>query len=121
MFGDVYAEKTGNVRINISVLNFFQRKTAKTTACKIDNHLDSMSNSGTAIDFSVDLGEFDINTFPEEIRKLHEEGKLKKLLKHAIGLKRHKTGVSSILCFWEQRYFSFLIFDITMVKLKKSK
>ncbi|KAL3982579.1 hypothetical protein ACH3XW_47705 [Acanthocheilonema viteae] len=71
-----------------------KRKVAKTVSCK-SNHLDAMSNSANGIDFSVDLGEFDINAFPEEVRKMHEEGKLKKLLKQAIGLKRNKTDVSA--------------------------
>lgn len=66
----------------------------QTISCKVSNHLNATSNSRTAIDFSVDLGEFDINTFPEEVRKLHEEGKLKKLLKQAVGLRRNKTGMS---------------------------
>ncbi|CAG9531657.1 unnamed protein product [Cercopithifilaria johnstoni] len=72
-----------------------KRKTSKTVSCKMGNNLDATSNSATAIDVSFDLGEFDISTFPEEVRKLYEEGKLKKLLKQAIGLRRNKTGVSA--------------------------
>ncbi|VDO48391.1 unnamed protein product, partial [Brugia timori] len=54
-----------------------------------------MCNSTTAIDFSLDLGGFEINTFPESVRKLHEEGKLQKLLKQAVGLRQNKAGVSA--------------------------
>ncbi|KAM3725694.1 Uncharacterized protein ACO02O_02542 [Dirofilaria immitis] len=71
-----------------------KQKTAQ-TSCKMGNHLDATSNSTTAIDFSVNLGEFDINNFPDEVRRLHEEGKLKKLLKQAVGLKQNKAGVSA--------------------------
>uniref|UniRef100_A0A915PMT4 Uncharacterized protein n=1 Tax=Setaria digitata TaxID=48799 RepID=A0A915PMT4_9BILA len=72
-----------------------KQKTMQTVSCKMGNHVDMTSSSTTAIDFSVDLGEFDVSTFPEEVRKLHEEGKLKKLLKQAVGLKRSKTGISA--------------------------
>uniref|UniRef100_A0A8R1XWX1 Uncharacterized protein n=1 Tax=Onchocerca volvulus TaxID=6282 RepID=A0A8R1XWX1_ONCVO len=72
----------------------FQQRTVQTVSCKMGNHLDAMSNSTTAIDFSVNLGEFDINSVPEELRRLHEE-KLKKLLKQAVGLKQNKTSMST--------------------------
>ncbi|EJD76071.1 hypothetical protein LOAG_16904 [Loa loa] len=75
--------------------NVEKQKAAQTLPSKTGKHLDTTSNSTAAIDFSVDLGEFDINTFPEEVRKLHEEGKLKKLLKQAVGLRQNKTGVSA--------------------------
>ncbi|VDP11740.1 unnamed protein product [Onchocerca flexuosa] len=74
--------------------NVEKQKTAQTVSCKMGNHLDAMSNSTTAIDFSVNLGEFDINNVPEELRRLHEE-KLKKLLKQAVGLKQNKTSMST--------------------------
>ncbi|OZC10270.1 hypothetical protein X798_02577 [Onchocerca flexuosa] len=74
--------------------NVEKQRTAQTVSCKMGNHLDAMSNSTTAIDFSVNLGEFDINNVPEELRRLHEE-KLKKLLKQAVGLKQNKTSMST--------------------------
>lgn len=101
------------------ILRFFQG-TAKTVSCMVSNHMDTTSNSASAIDFSVDLSDFDINIIPEEVRKLHEEGRLKKLLQQAMELRRSKTGMSSAL-FSEQRYLSSLIFDITIMKLRQIK
>ncbi|VDK89485.1 unnamed protein product [Litomosoides sigmodontis] len=75
------------------ISNAEKRKTAKTVSCKVSNHLDTTPNPTRAIDFSVNLSEFDINTLPDEVRKFHEDGKLKKLLQQAMELRRNKTGV----------------------------
>ncbi|EJW83598.1 hypothetical protein WUBG_05492, partial [Wuchereria bancrofti] len=77
------------------VQTFEKQKTAQTVSSKMGRHLDAVCNSTTAIDFSLDLSGFEINTFPEGVRKLHEEGKLKKLLKQAVGLRQNKAGVSA--------------------------
>ncbi|VIO87184.1 Uncharacterized protein BM_BM7746 [Brugia malayi] len=85
-----------NKAFNVEKIQTFEKqKTAQTVSSKMGRHLDAMCNSTTAIDFSLDLGGFEINTFPESVRKLHEEGKLQKLLKQAVGLRQNKAGVSA--------------------------
>ncbi|KAK6110910.1 hypothetical protein QQG55_41555 [Brugia pahangi] len=85
-----------NKAFNVEKIQTFEKqKTAQTVSSKMGRHLDAMCNSTTAIDFSLGLGGFEINTFPEGVRKLHEEGKLKKLLKQAVGLRQNKAGVSA--------------------------
>ncbi len=103
---------------NVSVL--FQQKTAQTVSSKMGRHLDAMCNSTTAIDFSLGLGGFEINTFPEGVRKLHEEGKLKKLLKQAVGLRQNKAGLSPSLYTFQRNDICHYqpLFQFAIVKLR---
>lgn len=78
-----------------------------------------MKSNSTDIDLSVDLGEFDINTFSEEVRKLHEEGKLKKFLKQALGMRQSKISLFPLLMFSGRKIFvttNYLQFLLIVLK-----